>query len=301
MSSSLPISHDIINAIDRLQKDPPKNVNANRQDGLRDPIIGIITPEWYYSDSFRIFEDIDINWNSFDKVGFIYNMSKNLHKIDHENLNRRGEFERSFSSWYQSYHYLPRKNWGIHIRFDSWMRIAAKFNRNCPSLISKCLDSVKAAFLYFFTHELFHYITENASSIMEIVSGKPDIYTRYSYKIYAERFNSSECLEESLANRYLFESADRYHIDKDYLKEELLKQGDGYRDFVAYLDERQFRNGIRRLMSQIQKGILNPSSDEPLEQIMDISNPIDYSHYHSVPVWIHQRAKPIHQTNIFNI
>jgi hypothetical protein len=136
---------------------------------------------------------------------------------------------------------------------------------------------------------------------MEILSGKPNIYTRYSWKIYAEVFNSSECLEESLANKYLFGSANTCNIDKDYLKQELLKQGHGYRDFVAYLDERKFRNGIRRLISQIQNGILNPSSDEPLEQIMDISNPIDYYYDHRVPIWVHQRAKPVHQTNIFNI
>src|SRR5215216_4426188 len=152
------ISHDIINAIDRLQKDQAKKINRERQEHLRNPIIGIITPEWYYSDSFKIFEDQDINWNTFDKVDFIHNMSQNLHKIDPQYLKRREEFERSFSCWYQPYRYLPRENWGIHVRFDSWMRIAAEFNHNCPSLISKSLDSVKAALLYFFTHELLHNI-----------------------------------------------------------------------------------------------------------------------------------------------
>ena len=162
-------------------------------------------------------------------------------------------------------------------------------------MVSKALDSVKAAFLYLLTHTLFHYIVENAASIIEILLAKPDIYKTYFSNVYAEVFNSPECIEESLANAYLFERDSICHIDKNYLKEALSRQGPGYRDFVDYTDSR-FRNGARKLMCQIHYGKLNPNSDAPLEQIIDVTDPIDYSHGHRVPVWLHRRAKPLHRT-----
>ena len=83
-------------------------------------IVGIVTPEWYYSDRTRIFSDVDLNWDRLEKFDLVHNMAKNLYRIDADTL-PDGEFEKSFSSWYQSYHQLPRTKWGIHIRYDSWV------------------------------------------------------------------------------------------------------------------------------------------------------------------------------------
>ena len=65
------------------------------------------------------------------------------------------EFEMGSSVWYQPYHYLPRTTWGIHIRYDSWLRIAARLYRNYQPLISKGIDSVKASFC--FSYIIMHY------------------------------------------------------------------------------------------------------------------------------------------------
>ena len=290
------LSDDIINAIDKLQENQQAKNNRKKKEPEEDhyiPISRIIRPEWHYSDISREFENIDINWYTLEKFRLIFNMAENLASVNIE-VYLGSDFEMSSAAWYQPYHYLPRMVWGIHIRYDSWLRIAAKLYRTCHPLIAKDVDAVKAAFLYLFYHALFHYITENASSVLEIISGNPNLYTNYQFNIYSKLFNSSSCLEESLANSYLFEKAEQCHIDKQYLREELSNQAKGYKQFINYLGS-NFLNGSRRLISQIQKGSPNPSADEPLEQIMDISNPMDYDHGHRVPIWLRLKAKPLHE------
>jgi hypothetical protein len=143
-------------------------------------------------------------------------------------------------------------------------------------------------------HELFHHIVENGTSIMEIVLQNSEIYTSYISSVYAQVFNSHECLEESLANSFLLTASDICHIEKRYLEDELLNQGPGYNDFVHYIEPSKFRKGVRRLISQIRTGKLHPPVELPIEQVMNISNPIDYLHISNVPIWIHKRANPIH-------
>jgi hypothetical protein len=289
------LSEDIINAIDTLQEHLQTKYNRKKEEPGEHyiPISRIIRPEWHYSEISREFENVDINWYNLENFQFIRSMAENLDNVNVE-VYVGSEFEMSSAAWYQPYHYLPRTAWGIHIRYDSWLRIAAKLYRSCHSLISRSVDSVKAAFLYLFNHALFHYITENASSVLEILSGNPSLYTNYQFNLYSKLFNSTDCLEETLANSYLFEKAEQCHIDKQYLREELSSQAKGYKQFVNYLGS-NFRNGSRRLISQIQKGLTNPPFDDPLEQILDISNPMDYAHGHRVPIWLRLKAKPVHQ------
>jgi hypothetical protein len=287
------ISDDLINAIESLRNFHNKKYDGNKeQENVRNPIIDKIRPEWHFSESLRIFENIDINWDNLGRSEIISDAVKNLYNVNTDIFT--DEFERSSSGWYQAYHFIPRTKWGIHIRYDSWIRIAARFNHDCPSLISKDIDSVKAAFLYLFNHVLFHYMTENSASVMEILLDNPYIYTKYYSKIYIPMmFNSDQCLEESLSNRYLFERSEDCHIDKYYLKEELSKQHRAYGKFVEYLGS-NFLDGIRTLLLQVKDGILNPVSKDPIEQIMDISNRMDYSHGHRIPIWLHRRARPLH-------
>ncbi len=286
------ISEDIINAIDRLQNNE-QNKDSELEQKFRKKIVGLITPEWYRSDAFKIFDNVIINWHNLEDFKLIQNIAKKINKIAIDNISEE-IFEQTFCGWYQPYHYLPRINWGIHIRYDSWMRIAAKLNTSCPSLIKKNLASVKGAFLYLFIHLLFHYIIENASSMIEIISGKPHIYKKYYINVYGQVFNSSECIEESLANRYLFGQSQVCHIDKQYLKKNLLKQDKGYGEFVNYLNS-NFSKGNRKLMLQIKNGHINPTDgDEPLENIVNISNLADYCRDHRIPIWLHYKPKPLH-------
>ena len=94
-------------------------------------------------------------------------------------------------------------------------------------------------------------------------------------------------------NSYLLARSDLCHIERRYLEEELLKQGAGYNDFINYV-EPKFNNGIRRLISQIRSGKLDPPLDLPIEQIMNISSSEHYPYDNRVPIWLHKRARPIH-------
>lgn len=279
---------DLIKEITRLQLSSSKGSEVNDQSN---PIVRIITPEWYYADSQKIFNGVDIVWDNLEKVDLIQNIADNLNEI---RLNGAGNdgFEASFCSWYQSYHYTPRTKWGIHIRYYSWLGIAARLNQGCPNLISNPVASVRAAFFYLFMHSAFHYITECAASILEIILQDPSLYANYQSSVYEVVFNSNDCLEETLANTYLLARSDLCHIERGYLKEMLLKQGPGYNDFLKYVDPK-FNDGTRRLISQIHTGKLNPPFDLPIEQIMNFSNTVDYPHNHNIPIWLHKRAIPL--------
>jgi hypothetical protein len=287
------ISRDLIKAIDRLNSYKNMEDVEKNLDNFHNPISELITPEWYYSDCFRVLDNIEISWKNLGESDLIRTLSDVLERA----IIREGlagiEFERSFCSWYQSYHYLPREKWGIHMRYDSLVRIASLFYHHCPSTVNRKLDSAKSAFLYLFIHEVFHHIIENATSILEIVSGKSNLYVRYYTDVYSQVFNSSDCIEETLSNVYLFQWADKCRIDRDFLKQELLKQGPGYCQFIQYVDS-NFPEGNRILLSQIRQGRLKPTTYDPIEQVVDVPDPFQYSAFHNIPIWVHHKAKPVH-------
>jgi hypothetical protein len=288
------LSDDIINSIDILHVLQQEDSSQNREN-FHNPVSKLITPEWHYSDSARIFDSIQVSWDSLEGADLIQSMSGNVDKIKIHHGFVGDEFEKSFCSWYQPYHYQPREKWGIHVRYDSWLRIAALFYLSCPSLAYRSVASIKAAFLYLFIHQLFHYIVENAASTIEILIRKPHIYTKYYTDVYSQVFNSSNCIEEGLSNRYLFGWTEECHIDRDFLKQKLLKQGPGYNNFIEY-DGSNFRKENRILMSQIRFTSLNPPLYDPIEQIVDVSNVIEYSSAHNVPIWLHREAKSVFET-----
>lgn len=279
---------DIFSEISRLQLNSGKVIGDFDQNN---PIVRLITPEWYSADSLKIFKDIDVAWDKLERVDLIQNIADKLKETRSNTGNY--SFEASFCSWYQPYHYTPRIKWGVHIRYSSWLGIAARFNQDCPNLISNPIASVKAAFFYLFMHSVFHYLTEYAASTLEIILQDPSIYANYQSSIYEAVFNSHDCLEESLANTYLLARSGVCHIERTYLEEMLLKQGPGYNDFLTYV-EPMFNLGVRRLISQIHSGKLIPPFDVPIEQIMNISNSVDYPHDHNIPIWLHKRAIALH-------
>ena len=277
---------DIIDSIDLLHLRQEKIENSYN------PVSELITPEWYHSDSIKVTDSNQINWGNLGECDLIQAIADSLEKAKNPSSVVGIEFERSFCSWYQSYHYRPREKWGIHMRYDSLIRITSLFYHNCPAIARK-LDAAKSAFLYLFIHELFHHILENAVSIIEIISGESHLYTKYYTDVYSQVFNSSYCIEEALGNSYLFQWARKCHINRDFLKKELLKQGPGYSDFIHYIGT-NFIEGNRILLSQVRQGRLNPTVCDPLEQIVSIPDPIQYSSFHNVPIWLHRKAHRVH-------
>jgi hypothetical protein len=280
-------SEEVINAIDRLYR------QTNHDLGSKNPISELISPEWHYSESIRILDNTKINWENLAKDDLIRRMADSLEEGKFSGAAVGVEFERSFCSWYQPYHYLPRQKWGMHLRDISWMKMAEFLYHECPSKSGRKLDCVSSAFFYFYFHDLFHNIVENATSAMEILLGKGNIYKRYYSDVYSSVFNSSNCLEEALSNSYLYLWAEECHLDRDLLREELLKQGPGYHDFIQYVDS-NFSKGNRILISQIRHGNLHSITHDPIEQLINFSHPIHYSSIYNMPVWLHHKARPLH-------
>jgi hypothetical protein len=283
------VSNDIINSIDIIRSQREKDMHES--DGIFNPLSELITPEWYYSDSYNAFDNKDISWDYLNDLDIIKSMEDEIGKIRKSDDVIGIEFEKSFCSWYQPYHFIPRNKWGIHIVYGCWIKIATVLYQNCPSVYHKRIDSIKSAFLYLFIHGMFHHIIENSVSIIEIILAKTNLYRKYYEHIYSQFYNTSNCIEESLSNRYLYGWADFCHIDRNFLYNQLLKQGQGYSNFNLYSGDK-FLGGIRILMSQIIYACPNPTLYLPIEQIVDIStNPIEYYKLHNIPVWIHHGAK----------
>jgi hypothetical protein len=287
-------TNEIINSIDLLyavgkeSQNPDENISYNYN-----PVSELISPEWHYSESFRVLENTQINWNSLDESTFIQKAADSMEGNKIKELITGIEFERSFCAWYQSYHFWPRHKWGIHFRYDSLLRIASILYSASESYGTSKIDAVKSAFLYLFVHELFHNLVENATSIIELILGKSQVYTRYYTAVYSQAFNTCDCIEETLANSYLFVWSEHCHINAEFLKAELLKQGPGYQQFDRYLGPK-FLEGVRVLLSQVRSGNLNPTAIEPIENIVGIPDPVKYTSTYYVPIWLHSKAKPVH-------
>jgi hypothetical protein len=280
---------DIIDEVLRLQQNRDRQNNDNYHDN---PVVRIITPEWYYSDSIEVFHGIDIVWDNLEKDDVVLNIGNRLgqKKITAQS---NDAFEASFCSWYQPFHYTPRTRWGIHIRYGSWLGIAELLYSSSPILASNRIDSARAAFLYLFIHSAFHYLTECIAGTIEIIHQNPNVYTIYHSRVYENTFYSCDCLEESLANRYLLSKNKECHIEKKYLEQMLLKQGPGYTDFVKS-SESKFSGGLRELISQIGSGELRPPLELATENIIDVFSSVDYPHNHGVPIWLHKSAKALY-------
>jgi len=280
---------ELIDAIEGMKRSRPHEIDDSKT-RVTDPISEIVTPQWYYSPSYRILQDKIVNSQNLDQVDLIHHISKIIPNVD-TTVKIGINFEKSFSSWYQSYHYSPRGKWGIHIRRDSLIVAAARFINEGMLLSVEPIDVVKAAFFYFFNHTIFHHIIENAASMVEILSGNPFKYLNYLSNIYTQVFNSALCIEESLANSYLVSKTESSFLDTRGLMAHLLKQGPGYEDFSRYSNS-NFPKGSRSLISQIMHGSLESTSTDPLEQIIRVVELANCASTNPIPVWIHEEPKP---------
>jgi hypothetical protein len=284
MSSSI---DRLINAIANLN-----DITDNKYLISEEILSEIITPEWHYSNNERIFENININWDSLLESEIVKNISLNFNLSTIES--RDIIFEKSFCTWYQPYHLSPRTKWGIHIRYSSWMKITFQLNKECPYLISKLNDAIVAAFLYIYFHGAYHYILENAISRIELFIKDPSLYSNYYINTYLKTFNTSDCMEESLANTYLYKHSSQCHINKEYLKNILINQGNAYADFIKFT-ENNFFKGSQKLLLQIINMYKDLSNYEfkDLEQFLNLKSH-EFILKNQIPIWLHYHPKPMH-------
>jgi hypothetical protein len=258
------------------------NLELNKEN-YRDPLVKIVGKDDYYSEAERI-ELTEIRW---EDINILYEGETPISPSEEtSNINVREDWSRFIfeeCAWYKSFHY-SLSDWGIHIKEQCWLEIARKFFRH--KQFPNFLECIKSAFFFVFLHELFHYINDLAAARMEIITRNPSFYLNYSNNVYAKTFLSSDCIEEALANRYLYGRRDT-RLSFNYLYQILKAEPPGYCDFDSYSGP-NFRKGRRVLMNQVLSCSIHPGRLEPIEQVVELVRPGDYSRGHRVPIWLHR-------------
>ena len=177
-------------------------------------------------------------------------------------------------AWYCPIHYFG-KDWGIYIKqscvLDMALDLATYIDTRALTLSTTelCLKLYKASFFILYLHEHFHHKVESFGFRLLISSGK-DKYRKYKNNVYRHTYGTNKCLEESMANADSYKrlSEPKYSNSlgpeirrglRKYLKEELfIMQPPGYKEAVHYLKEKDHREGLFKLQSQILEGVVKP-------------------------------------------
>lgn len=157
-------------------------------------------------------------------------------------------------AYYAPFHFY-RRSWGIYIRDFGLAYIAAKF-KGSPVLVAGDAWIVRAAYWFLWRHEYFHFLTEVASTRMEVLSGQPILY-QASFSD-----PSASWLEEAMANAHAYMQL-RTHVDDGLTQgqvDEFLRwaadwmkgQPQGYRDYDRWSPSvRAFNDGRRLLVGRM--------------------------------------------------
>lgn len=188
---------------------------------------------------------------------------------------RRAEPPEPLCAWYCPIHFFGH-GWGIYIRescilsqaldiatFVDWQAVHVPHREIARHLL-------RSAFYVFFLHEQFHHKVESLG-LRLLISTASDRYRPYKTNVYRRTFNTSDCIEESLANaesyRRLNEPRYTRRVDpairaglRRYLKWSIPQQPPGYREGVNFLSEAPYRDGLYGLQSQMLDGRIPPST-----------------------------------------
>lgn len=178
-------------------------------------------------------------------------------------------------AWYCPIHFF-RHGWGIYIReqciLDLALDIALYVNWrrvNAPRA-AIYLQLLRSAFYILFLHEQFHHKVESLGFRLLIATGS-DRYRVYKANVYRASYLTKDCLEESIANaesyRRLRETRYANRVDGEirdglrrYLKGSMRGQPPGYKQGLNYLTDKDYRDGLHKLQSQILDGALSPTT-----------------------------------------
>ncbi len=180
-----------------------------------------------------------------------------------------------FEAWYQSLHRYRDKA-GIYIDenilLEAGLQIGSYLKAEFPDYTERECDDmgirIKLAFLI--AHEAFHHQVE--SYVLRMLSADQEnncLYDRYQQNVYDPTYGTKDCLEESLANAYAIQRADKLGCLKTLppevrekvpvILESICKYAPpGYRECVHYLTPRKFKNGLTKLQAQIVEGRREP-------------------------------------------
>ena len=273
---------ELIFSLDSLTK-------SNKFNRIQSPNIvsELITPEWYFSESNQIFEKIQIRWDSILNSSEIQDISRNSTRYDP--IQRDFIFEKSFCVWYQPFHFVPRTKWGIHLRFSSWMKLSS-FLKNKGFFNKK--ESLTSSFLILYLHGFFHYISECFISNIELKNNK-NIFNKYYIDFYLDSFNSIDCIEESIANAYIYKHRSEFHLDTKFLEEMLSVQGVPYNEFKKFIMIGSLNKSYEftLLLMKVSKELCNVDFDQDL--FLDL-NSNDLLRRINIPIYTHKQPSHVY-------
>jgi plasmid maintenance system killer protein len=143
-------------------------------------------------------------------------------------------------AFYVSYHFT--KDWGIKIFDGGIYYLAGKLQAHAaPDSRLDALDYIQIATNVLQLHEYFHFIADIACTLIELSKQKP-FYVNYSNNRYPK-----DKTEEALANAYTYRKMIRSGITSE-LKQFMLDQPPGYRDFNDFIKKSDFQSGRQRLL-----------------------------------------------------
>lgn len=180
-------------------------------------------------------------------------------------------------AWYCPIHFFGH-GWGIYIRESCILSLALDIATyiDWQGVHTPHRDIARqlrrSAFYVFFLHEQFHHKVESLG-LRLLVSTASDRYRPYKANVYRRTFNTTGCIEESLANaesyRRLNEPRYTRRVDpairaglRRYLKWSIPQQPPGYREGVNFLSEASYRDGLHDLQSQMLDGRIPPSTPQ---------------------------------------
>jgi hypothetical protein len=193
-------------------------------------------------------------------------------------------------AYYAPFHFYGRFYWGIYIRDYGLAYLASKFKVSVgQSSALTPSDSwiLQAAWEFLLQHEYFHFLTEVASSQVELVSKHQTLYREYFFD------PASGVLEEALANAQAYAevldfsaaSSPRFGRFTRFLETWMKTQGPGYSDYGRWVDWRAAWRGKRNLTERMLDLLERSRSGSPNSLVsVDAVRPFNGARYSRVPV-----------------
>jgi hypothetical protein len=156
-----------------------------------------------------------------------------------------------FASYVSFHRTPPGGKWGIFYRQEGIRRLALLLMRD---LGVDCTEARRLAFNLLRAHERFHFHFDVGALYDELVLKTP-LYNAYSKEVYSKTFCTSDCFEESLANRALILSRPRapWASYRDplakFVRDFCRNSPPGYRDY-----DRDPVDMKQRLLGQLRSG-----------------------------------------------
>ena len=139
------LPQDYIDYFEKLG--PHLSPDASTNEHYSNPLVSIITPEWYYSDSISLNQGHIVTGKSLKRLVLLVKSLGNYRTMCSPTMTTNSRIHSLLGI--NRHHFKPRDKWGIHLRYDSWIRTAKKFQLKYHSLHSNSSKSTKASIFVF--------------------------------------------------------------------------------------------------------------------------------------------------------